>query len=101
MIAAPPPLWVAPSQDRIVWLDHVSQVMTGAAQASASSDRVYRFARLLPRGSKAGTLDAQMLAQLARERQPSPWIPPPQVYHELRQRLRMQSGLERSSGRDG
>ena len=44
-------------------------------------------ARSLPRRAKTDALDAHLLAQFAAERQPTPWSPPPQVYHELRQRL--------------
>ena len=51
------------------------------------------FARSLPRRSKTDAIDAQMLAQFARERQPPIWSPPPQVYHELRQRLVARDGL--------
>lgn len=51
------------------------------------------FARSLPRRSKTDALDAQVLAQFALERQPPLWTPPPQVYHELRQRLVARDGL--------
>jgi transposase len=47
----------------------------------------------LPRRSKTDALDAQVLARFARERQPDAWTPPPQVYHELRQRLVARDGL--------
>ncbi len=48
---------------------------------------VHHFARSLSRRSKTDPLDAQLLLQFAIERHPSAWTPPPQVYHELRQRL--------------
>lgn len=48
---------------------------------------VRNYARSLPRRAKTDALDAQLLAQFAAERQPAPWTPPPQVYHDLRQRL--------------
>ncbi|MDQ2995804.1 MAG: IS110 family transposase [Chloroflexota bacterium] len=51
------------------------------------------FARSLSRRSKTDAIDAQMLAQFALERQPPLWTPPPQVYHELRQRLVARDGL--------
>jgi transposase len=51
------------------------------------------FARSLSRRSKTDAIDAQMLAQFALERQPPLWSPPPQVYHELRQRLVARDGL--------
>lgn len=53
----------------------------------------HAFARSLPRRAKTDALDAQVLAQLAAERQPPPWTPPEQVYHELHQRLVVRDGL--------
>jgi transposase len=55
--------------------------------------QVHNFARSLPRRSKTDALDAQVLAQFAHQRQPPLWTPPPQVYHELRQRLIARDGL--------
>ena len=43
--------------------------------------------------AKTDAVDARMLVRLAQERQPPPWTPPPQVYHELRQRLVARDGL--------
>lgn len=51
------------------------------------------FARSLSRRSKTDAIDARVLAQFALERQPPLWCPPPQVYHELRQRLVARDGL--------
>lgn len=48
---------------------------------------VHNFAKSLPRRSKTDPLDAQLLRQFGLERQPTAWTPPPDVYHELRQRL--------------
>ncbi len=48
---------------------------------------VHNYAKSLPRRSKTDPLDAHLLLQFARERQPAAWTPPPTVYHELRQRL--------------
>lgn len=48
---------------------------------------LHNYAKSLSRRAKTDVLDAQMLRQFAVERHPSPWTPPPQVYHELRQRL--------------
>jgi transposase len=42
---------------------------------------------------KTDPLDARMLTHYAHERQPRPWSPPPQVYHELRQRLSAREAL--------
>jgi hypothetical protein len=55
--------------------------------------QAHAFARSLPRRAKTDALDAQLLTQLAAERQPARWMPPPQVYHELRQRLVVRDGL--------
>jgi transposase len=55
--------------------------------------QVALFARSLPRRGKTDALDAQLLVRFAAERQPAPWIPPEQVYHELRQRLVVRDGL--------
>jgi transposase len=49
--------------------------------------KLHNYALSLPRRAKTDALDAALLAQFAAERQPAPWSPPPQVYHELRQRL--------------
>jgi transposase len=53
----------------------------------------HAFARSLPRRAKTDALDAHLLTQFATERQPPAWTPPPQVYHELRQRLLVRDGL--------
>jgi transposase len=55
---------------------------------------VAHYAKSLPRRSKSDALDAQLLAQFACERQPPLWTPPPQVYHELRQRLVARDALQ-------
>jgi transposase len=48
---------------------------------------IHNFAKTLPRRSKTDALDAHLLRQFARERQPAVWTPPPAIYHELHQRL--------------
>ncbi len=48
---------------------------------------VHNYAKSLPRRSKTDALDAHLLLRFAIERQPPIWTPPPNVYHELRQRL--------------
>ncbi|NJK82200.1 MAG: IS110 family transposase [Chloroflexaceae bacterium] len=48
---------------------------------------LHNYARSLARRAKTDALYAHLLAQFAAERQPDTWTPPPQVYHELRQRL--------------
>jgi transposase len=65
----------------------VSLHEAGFAVAVVNPAHVHNYARCLPRRAKTDALDAQLLAQFAAERQPARWSPPPQVYHELRQRL--------------
>jgi transposase len=55
--------------------------------------QVHNYAKSLPRRSKTDALDASVLAQFASERKPAPWDPPPQIYHQLRQRLVTRDGL--------
>jgi len=55
--------------------------------------QAHNYAKSLPRRGKTDALDAHVLAQFAAERKPAPWTPPPQAYHELRQRLVMRDGL--------
>src|SRR6266516_1240363 len=55
--------------------------------------QMHNYAKSLPRRGKTDSLDAHVLAQFAAERKPPPWTPPPQVYHELRQRLVTRDGL--------
>ena len=55
--------------------------------------KVHNYSLSLARRAKTDALDAALLAQFAAERQPAPWSPPPQVYHELRQRLVARDGL--------
>jgi transposase len=55
--------------------------------------QVALFARSLPRRAKTDALDVHVLIRFAAERQPPPWSPPEQVYHELRQRLVVRDGL--------
>ena len=71
----------------------VSLHEAGFAVAVVNPAHIHNYARSLPRRSKTDALDAQVLAQFAAERQPARWIPPPQIYHELRQRLVARDGL--------
>jgi transposase len=65
----------------------------GFAVAVVNPAQIHNYALSLPRRSKTDALDAQVLALFATERQPPIWTPPPQVYHELRQRLVARDGL--------
>lgn len=71
----------------------VSLHTAGFAVSVINPAHAHNFARSLPRRSKTDALDAQVLVQFAAERQPACWTPPPQVYHELRQRLVARDGL--------
>jgi transposase len=55
--------------------------------------QVHHWAKSLPRRGKTDSLDAHLLTHYALERLPPPWTPPPEVYHELRQRLTARQGL--------
>ncbi len=59
----------------------------GVAVSVVHPNHVHNDAKSLPQRAKTDARDADLLAQFARERQPPTWTPPPQVYHELRQRL--------------
>lgn len=65
----------------------------GDAVSVVNPAHAHAFAQSLPRRAKTDALDAQLLAQFAAERQPPPWTPPEQVYHELRQRLVVRAGV--------
>lgn len=65
----------------------------GYAISVVNPAHVHAFARSLPRRAKTDALDAQLLTHFAVERVPPRWIPPEQVYHELRQRLLVRDGL--------
>ena len=65
----------------------------GYAVSIMNPAKVHHYAQSLPRRGKTDPLDAQVLAQFAAERRPAVWTPPPDVYHELRQRLVARDGL--------
>jgi transposase len=71
----------------------VSLHAAGFAVAVVNPAHAHNYALSLPRRAKTDALDARVLAQFAAERQPPRWTPPPQVYHELRQRLVARDGL--------
>jgi len=65
----------------------------GYAVAVLNPAQLHNYAHSLPRRGKTDALDAQVFVRFAAERQPTPWTPPPAVYHELRQRLVARDGL--------
>ena len=65
----------------------------GYAVAVVNPAQLHNYAQSLPRRGKTDALDAQVFLRFAAERKPTPWAPPPAVYHELRQRLVARDGL--------
>ena len=55
--------------------------------------QAHYFAKALLKRAKTDAIDAQTLAQLASVLQPEPWMPPPQIYYELQQRLAQRDDL--------
>lgn len=51
------------------------------------------FARLEMQHAKTDRIDAQLLAEFARQRQPARWTPPPAIYEQLHQRLSQRDDL--------
>jgi len=92
---------VAPDQTLIVceatgsyWVTFaVSLHQAGYHVSVINPAQLLQFARSLPRRSKTDALDAQVATRFALERQPPCWTPPPQIYHELHQRLVTRDGL--------
>ena len=59
----------------------------GYAVSVINPAQAHAFAKALLKRAKTDAIDAATLTQLAALLQPSPWTPPPAVYHELQQRL--------------
>lgn len=86
---------IAPAQTLVVmeatgsyWVTLAVTLHTaGYVVSVVNPAQIHKYGQSLPRRAKTDTLDAEVMAQYATERQPPPWQPPPQVYHELRQRL--------------
>ncbi len=55
--------------------------------------QAHHFAKAQLRRAKTDALDARDLARLAAALRPPVWVPPPAVYHEVRQRLLVRDGL--------
>lgn len=55
--------------------------------------QAHHFAKALLQRSKTDAIDAQTLAKLASLLLPTPWTPPPAIYHQLQQRLTQRDGL--------
>jgi transposase len=65
----------------------------GYRVAVVNPRQAHHFAKAQLRRAKTDTLDARDLAQFAATLRPTPWTPPPAVYHEVRQRLVARDGL--------
>jgi transposase len=65
----------------------------GYRVAVVNPRQAHHFAKAQLRRAKTDALDARDLAQLAAALRPAPWMPPPAVYHEVRQRLVARDGL--------
>jgi transposase len=59
----------------------------GYAVSVVNPKQAHDFAKAMLKQAKTDAIDAQMLAQLAMRLQPPTWTPPPQIYHQLQQRL--------------
>jgi transposase len=92
---------IAPAQTLIVmeatssyWITLAVAMHEAGYQVSVVNPKqIAKYAQSLPRRAKTDALDAQLIAQFAAERALRRWIPPPQVYHELRQRLMARDAL--------
>ena len=70
------------------WVTLAVSLHQAGYQVSVVNPKViHHYAKSLPRRSKTDALDAAVVRQFAVERHPRTWTPPPQVYHDLRQRL--------------
>ncbi len=65
----------------------------GYGVAVVNPAQVHFFAKAQLKRSKNDKLDAQTLAEFAQIMQPKLWMPPPQFYHELRQRISQRDNL--------
>ena len=65
----------------------------GYRVAVVNPRQAHHCAKAQLRRAKTDALDARDLAQLAAALLPTPWTPPPAVYHEVRQRLVARDGL--------
>jgi transposase len=65
----------------------------GFAVSIINPAQAHYFAKAQLRQAKNDALDAEMLAQLAQALLPGRWTPPPQISHELHQRLAQRANL--------
>ncbi len=65
----------------------------GYAVSVVNPAQVHFFTKAQLKRSKNDKLDTQTLAEFAQTMQPKLWTPPPQFYHELRQRISQRDSL--------
>lgn len=78
------PYWVALA---------VSLVSSGYGVSVVNPAQVHYFAKAQLKQAKSDRLDALTLAEFAQTMHPRAWNPPPQFYHELRQRINQRDNL--------
>lgn len=86
---------VAPARTLVVieatgsyWISLATSLhQAGYAVSVINPAQAHAFAKALLKRAKTDAIDAATLTQVAALLQPSPWTPPPAVYHELQQRL--------------
>ena len=76
------------------WMSLATRVVHEGFRVSViHPSQAHHFAKALLKRAKTDPIDAQTLAQLAMLLQPEPWMPPPQIYYELQQRLAQRDDL--------
>lgn len=93
-----------PPQEHLVVMESTGPYWVALAVYLAQKDyavsvvnpaQVHFFAKAQLKRSKNDKLDAQTLAEFAQTMLPNLWTPPPQFYHELRQRISQRDNLVR------
>ena len=76
------------------WISLATRLVHDGFRVSViNPSQAHHFAKALLKRAKTDAIDAQTLAQLAMILQPEPWMPPPQIYYELQQRLAQRDDL--------
>ena len=76
------------------WISLATRLVHEGFRVSViNPSQAHHFAKALLKRAKTDAIDAQTLAQLAMVLQPEPWMPPPQIYYELQQRLAQRDDL--------
>ena len=76
------------------WISLATRLVHEGFRVSViNPSQAHHFAKALLKRAKTDAIDAQTLAQLAMVLQPEPWIPPPQIYYDLQQRLAQRDDL--------